>query len=508
MNYSIKKRFVASIIGNLLRSGISFVTGLLIARFLGPEDYGRMAFLLASFMAFKLLLDMASSHAFFTFLSQRKRSRRFIFYFWCWVGFQFLFSLLLVCLLLPDQFINLIWEGESRSLVILAFLAVFMQHIVWANASRMAEAQRETIRVQKLNTIVVFIHLIVVVSLVLLEQLAIPLLFVAIIFEWLLAGFVTARMYKGQSDEDVIEANNSLDTPLSVWNEFWFYCLPFIPYAWFSFIHDLADRWMLQHWGGPSEQAYYAVARQFSMVALLATSSILSILWKEVAEAYHQGDMTKVEFLYNKTIKGLYFIAAFVAGAFFPWSTEILSLVVGEAYIGGAVTLMIMIFYPMHQAIGQITGSTLLATEHSRLQVILGLIFMSLSLVVAYFVLAPKDAIFSGLGLASQGLAWKMLLMQIIQVNVWLWVISRIFKWKFDWSFQYIVLALVLLFGWLIKILIMKLYLPLILTIFISIGIYSILILFVLYHMPWIGGLSRDEWNKAINDVKFFLRNK
>jgi O-antigen/teichoic acid export membrane protein len=498
-DYSIKKRFFSSLTGNLLRSGISFITGLLLARWLGPEDYGRMAFLIASFMAFKQLLDMASSHAFFTFLSQRTRSKRFISYYWYWIGFQFVVSVVLVGILLPDEAINTIWEGESHSLVMLAFVAVFMQHVVWMNASRMAEAQRETVRIQRLNTLIVSVHLVVVLSLFFLGQLALPLLFVAIAFEWGISGWVAVRMYKGISVTEESTGVENKDTASSIWSEFWFYCLPFIPYGWLAFVHDFADRWMLQHWGGSTEQAYFAVARQFSLVALLATSSILSIFWKEVAEAHHKKDMMEIKYLYDKVSKGLYFIAAFIAGGIFPWSTEILSLTVGEAYIGGGLTLMLMFFYPVHQALGQITGSTLLATGHTRLHVIMGLIFMAVSLVTAYFMLAPATAIIPGFGLASQGLAWKLIVMQIIQVNISLWVIARLFDWQYDWGYQIVGLSLAIIVGWSVKVVVMQFYgMPMVVSIISAAKLYSLAMFGVIYIIPWIAGVSRDELKRGV----------
>ena len=60
---NIKSRFLVSLIGNLIRSSISFVTIILLARWLGPQEFGRMAFLLATFLAFQQLFDMASSSA-------------------------------------------------------------------------------------------------------------------------------------------------------------------------------------------------------------------------------------------------------------------------------------------------------------------------------------------------------------------------------------------------------------------------------------------------------------
>ena len=72
-NHSIKKRFFASVFGNISKSGISFLTAILLAKWLGPEDYGRMVFLLGSFTAFIQLLNMSSSDAFFTFISKRQK---------------------------------------------------------------------------------------------------------------------------------------------------------------------------------------------------------------------------------------------------------------------------------------------------------------------------------------------------------------------------------------------------------------------------------------------------
>ena len=421
---SIQRRFATSRLTNLLRSGISFATGMLLARWLGPDDYGRMAFLLATFMAFKQLFDMATSSAFFTFLSQRPRSKQFVRYFWYWVGAQCVVSLLLVALILPESTLQVVWKGEQQPLIVLALVATFMQQHVWSIASQMAEASRQTIRVQKLNTLVVLIHLAVVVCLWWFDELTIPLVFVALIVEWSIAGWLAAKLYQQQTE---YISEYVVDTPKSVFKEFWHYCLPFIPYAWLGFAHDFADRWMLQHWGGSSEQAYYAVAQQFAAVALLATTSILRIFWKEIAEAQHQGDTAKVERLYLKVSRGLFFVGAVVAGGLIPWAEEIITAVLADSYIAGTITLMIMFLYPVHQSMGQIGGTMLYATEKKRVQVVLGLTFMTASILVVYFMLAPNTMTVPGLGLASQGLAIKMVVLQLIGVNIQAYVIARIF---------------------------------------------------------------------------------
>jgi O-antigen/teichoic acid export membrane protein len=469
---------------NIFRSGISFATGVLLARWLGPEGFGRMAFLLATFMAFRQLLDMASSYAFFTFLSKRQRSKQFINFFWLWVFLQFLFSLLVVGLLLPDSVLDSVWKGENRIVILLALVAVFMQQNVWTIASQMAEAQRETIRVQRLNVLVVIIHLFVILALWFIGKLLLPLIFVALIIEWSIASWFAQRMYQG--DREKVDFNDGeSETVKSVLKEFWNYCKPFIPYVWLSFAHDIGDRWMLQHWGGSSEQAYYAVAQQFSAIALLATASILRIFWKEIAEAQHKGDKEKVKALYQKVSKGLYFVGAIAAGGLMPWAAEIINLLFGSAYLDGTYTLMLMLLYPVHQSMGQIGGAMLLATENTRIQVIIGCIFLVVSIIMVYFMLAPKNLVIPGLNLNSQGLAIKMIVMQLIQVNVLAWFIAKIFGWKFEWIYQVAILGMTIGVGWFAKIVVISVISSNTIVLMISfIPLYLIIILSILSLVP------------------------
>ena len=498
LTHSIKSRFAASLLANGFRSLLVFATGLLLARWMGPQDYGRFVFLMASFMAFRQLLDMGASSAFFTFLSRRTRSRNFVLLFWRWVILQFLVSLALVALILPGSTLSAIWLGESRGLLVLALVATFMQGTVWNIASQMAEASRETIRLQRLNSLVVLIHFGVVLALWWLERLALPLIFLALIIEWSIAGWLAARMYRRQ-DSGSGDAGGSADTAGTVWREFLPYCLPMIPYTWLGFAHDFADRWMLQQWGGAAEQAYYGVAQQFAGVALLATTSIMRIFWKEISEAHHQGDTEKVKHLYDKVSKLLYFVSASMAGAAIPWAGDILQITVGDAYRSGVVTFMLMLFYPVMQSMGQICGTMLYATGQTKVQSVLGMIFMLISMLTAYFVLAPADAVVPGWGMASQGMAWKMVLLAFIQVNVLAWYIARKFGWNFLWYYQIGTLLICLVNGWLSWLIVSPVFgdlVPVLLQMSMSMVLFLAGVMVSLQVMPGLAGMSHREWQE------------
>ena len=111
-------RISYTLIGNLFRAVISFVTSMFIARELAPENYGRYIFLIGTFIALKQILDFSSSSAFFTFISQRKRSLKFIKIYWAYVALQLLLPLFLIALVIPSDLINTIWKNESKMLII------------------------------------------------------------------------------------------------------------------------------------------------------------------------------------------------------------------------------------------------------------------------------------------------------------------------------------------------------------------------------------------------------
>ena len=442
---STAKRSIFSVIFNIIRAGVGFSTAMLLARWLGPEGYGRLAFLVASLLAVRGLVDMSSSQAFFTFLSQRPRSKKFVNIFLQWIVFQLTMSVVVTAFILSDSYIDSIWQGEARSLIVLALIAVFMQHHVYQVALSMAEASRQTLRVQTLTLVITFSHLLIIIALWVWGQLLLPFIFGVLIFEWTVASFVAANMYVTSSE------NDSEDSIQSVSREFWRYCKPLIPYAWIGFFYVFIDRWLLQLWAGSEEQAFYAVAAQISAVCLIATASILKIFWKEIAEAFERDDIALIQYLYTKTTRILYVVSAILIGAIVPWAEEVLVLILGAPYSQGAVTFAIMLLYPLHQSLGQLCGAVFYATEHNKIQANIGYVFMVTSMIVTYLILAPTTSAVPGLGLQSNGLAIKMLVMQFFQVTASAYIITRLFNVKFDLLHQVIVLSLVLVLSFMSK---------------------------------------------------------
>jgi O-antigen/teichoic acid export membrane protein len=490
---TVRIRFATSLAANIARSGVGYISGMLVARWLGPASYGDMSFLLATFLAVRKLVDMGSSGAFFTYLSQRPRSKRFVMSFFAWLTAQFLIPLFVIGALFPSQWIQTIWHSENRGLVLLAFTASFMMNSIWPIVQQSGESQRQTAFVQGVGTAVAVAHLLAVVLLWWLGFMGLYAIFIAIALEYLLAAVVVHNKfaYAAPSEADLID-----DSPKLLFGKYMSYCLPLVPYSIVGFAYAFADRWLLQHYGGGVEQAYYSVGAQFANVALIATSSLLTIFWKEIAEAHHRGDNARIGMLYKKVSRVLFLTGAVIAGFLIPWAEDLLRLILGAAYAGGATTLAIMFLFPAHQSMGRVGGAMIYATGRVSMQVVPGIFSMIISIGLTYLALAPRSAPVPGLGLASEGLALKMVLMNLVQVNIVAYVISRVWKWPFDWVYQPVSLIGCVGLGWVVHFAATGLAghaLPLLVVMGVGGVLYLMAVAVFVYAMPWLAGLTQEE---------------
>lgn len=508
---SIKTRFLLSVASNTARAGINFLSGLLVARALSPAGYGDLTFLLVSFSAIRTLLDMGSSNAFYTFISAERRGRRFYVFYGGWLAIQFAIVTALVALIMPQELISRIWLDHDRTTILLAFAATFMQQQVWQMITQIGEASRKTVRTQTINMAVGIVHFIVIALFFLAGRLSVELIFFIIIIEYLLAAVWASRFLR-HTEPDGNAPQNDLSFA-EMMREYGRYCRPLILLSWIGFAYNFADGWLLQRFGGAGQQGFYQIASQFAGVSLIATTSILNILWKEVAEAHGRGDTARVAELYRKVNHGLLMLGAVLSGLLIPWTHEIVMVSLGEAYIMAAPVMMVMFLYPIHQSMGQVGGTMLLASGKTSAYMIISGCFMLISLPVSYLIQAPPEAApFSGLGLGAEGMAIKTVILNVVSVNVQAWIVARYCAVKYDWFYQIIAVSGVVAIGYCARFFsgvffdltsitgVGQMVLPFLF----SIAAYLAGVFILIWAMPWLAGIERSEVTNALKKISPF----
>lgn len=430
---SVKSRFLVSFAANVLRAGIGFASGLLVARGLHPAAYGSLMFLLSSFVAAKSLLDLGTSNAYYTLLAREPRNARFHLAYFAWLAFQFGACLLAITLVFPQRVIAEVWLGHARGIVLAAFIASFMQQQVWQTVVQVGEAARRTALVQGMGAAIGVFQFVAVAVMFARGWLSIVNVLLLYAVEHAAATLIAcAALTRGD------ESAARVDRPMrDLLREYYVYCKPLALLAVVSFIFDFADRWLLQRFGGSVQQGFFQIANQFSSVALLATTSILRIFWKEVADPANEAAGA----LYRKVNRGLVAAGAVLSAMLVPWSRVIVRETLGTSYLGAWPVLAIMLLYPIHQSMGQISGTFFLARGETRTMTKITVVAVLASVIASYIVLGVA-------GLGASGLAVKLVVVQIITTNVQAWIIARENRWRFDWLHQVVCIAAVIGIAW------------------------------------------------------------
>lgn len=507
---TVGRRFLFSFGTNLARAALSLLVGVIVARGLGPSDYGNLAYLLGSFWALRALLDLGASSAFYTFISQQHRARAYYIVYFTWLGIQFSVSALVVGLLLPDALFDRFWLGQDRPLVILGLIATFLQNQVWQTVVQMHESLRQTVRVQTAAFIVIAAHLLLMALFFAFDLLSVSRVLWALVIEYAVAAYALSIALRRSLRNLAPPATAAFSETIGA---FVAYCRPMIVVAVFSFAYEMTDRWLLQRFGGASQQGFYQVAMQLSTVSLLATTSILHVLWKEVAEANAQGLNARVIALHRRATRILMLAASFISCFLAAWSEELVSLLLGEAYRAAWPALFVMLFYPVHQAMGQMNGTLFMATgrtsPYMRITVAGLLVSMPIS---ALMLLPPDSSMLQGFGLGALGLAIKTAGLNALFTNIQAWMIARQYGERHTWIHQFTAILILLALGYSSRELVILMFVG---NDFITVAasllaggiFYTSASLAAMAHFPGAFGLSRSDVDMFICRIKQAIRS-
>ena len=153
-------------------------------------------------------------------------------------------------------------------------------------------------------------------------------------------------------------------------------------------------------------------------------------------------DIEAMKYRYIQSLKLMIWLTSYFA-IFIGFVSEwILPIVYGNKYAGATYVTILIMFYTIYQAWGQISGAFLLATERTKISAIIGVAGQLITLALVFVFQIPNFIWPKGLG--SIGIAITYLISNIINVSFSLYINSRILKVKFSRCFFIQVLPLTL----------------------------------------------------------------
>jgi hypothetical protein len=174
-----------------------------------------------------------------------------------------------------------------------------------------------------------------------------------------------------------------------------------------------------------------------------------------------------------------------------------------------------MLFYPIHQAIGQINGTLFMATGRNSVYMKITVTGLLVSIPFSYVLIAPGSALWGvGMGLGAMGLALKILGLNFLFVNIQSWVISRYYGIRFQWRNQIGAIVILMVIGYTCKFSVDQLHdwIQPSFSAFTRIGmligmvggglLYLGGVLMVLMLMPRLAGMTHDEVTGYLQKIR------
>jgi len=188
-------------------------------------------------------------------------------------------------------------------------------------------------------------------------------------------------------------------------------------------VAGLADRWLLQVFGGATAQGYYSLGFNLGAICVVLTSSLTPLLMREYAIAHEKKDKDRLKHLFSKYLPLFFFVTAIISCFLAVHGDWLAPLIGGDEFSNAALPVMLLGLAPIHQTYGQLSGALMVTTDRTREYGKIDIFITMLGLPVTYFILAPEN--YGGVNLGAMGLAIKLVVLQVIAVNIQLWYNTR-----------------------------------------------------------------------------------
>ena len=501
---SLRKRYIFKLFSGIIGFCLGIVMQSMISRGLGPNSFGNFSFLTSIFTQIVLFCDLGNSSGFFVKLAQRpKEIGLIVFYFYfTTIGLMvFLFGIIIANFFGLDYYI---FPAQETLLVLAAAVwAVFSRYVQILNnitdAFGMTVKSESGLIVQKIVGLTIiallfFSHRLNLLNYFFFQYFSIT--FIGVVFIWLIR------------DSGIFLKNNwFLERSLisRYIKEFYKYSRPMFFGALFGYVSIILDRWFLQKYSGSIEQGFYGIALQISTVGSIFGGAMSMIIIRELSIAFSNNDLLQMSYLFRRFIPFLYSLTAYISCFTALQSDKLVLLMSGSEYQDAYLAVAVMCFYPIHQTYGQLSGSVFLATGQTKLYAKQTIIFVIIGLPIIFLLLNPKT--FLGLNLGALGLAFKMVLFQVLSVNVQLYFNSKLLNLNF-WRYiahQVVSLGCLLTVSVVTKSIFDYLLVGqsnMLLNFLTSGFFYTIIVLIIIYFWTIVFGLTKNDIKYVTNFIK------
>lgn len=509
--HSLKKRYLYKLSTNIVIMAFGVVTQAIIPRGLGPKDYGNFNFLSTFFTQTISFLELSTSIGFYTKLSQRPREAALV-SFYSYFTFFVLSILLVFVFFASDNSViySYLWPDQKLKYIWMAALFSWGMWFVQV-LNKMVDAYGLTVSSEIVRIYVKALGLVLIIVLYLSSQLNLLNFFYYHYVILVLIGAAFIRIM-GNNGYSIIKAWKLTGTQVKKYiKEFHAFSHPLFFLVLVVLVTSILDRWLLQYFSGSVQQGYFGLSFKIGEVCILFTAAMTPLLMREFSVAFGKRDFKLLATLHGRYVPLLYSITAFICCYIAIQADKVIYIMGGVEYRDAIIAVTIMAFYPIHQAYGQLSGSLYYATEQTKLYRNVSVFFHIIGLPITYFLIASPEKM--GFNTGAAGLAAKMVVLNIIAVNVRLYFNTRFLKLSFSryLGHQIICVFFLLPAAYLATIgveLIDVLRQSIIISFLLSGVLYTVAVAGMGYAVPALFGVKREDIHSLLSSLRTKISNQ
>lgn len=489
---SLNKRYSIKLFANIISGIIGAVIVGIVPRELGPIAYGQFTYLQVFFSKIVDFLDMNASIAFFTKLSARNARRELITFYFIYILFILLLTTVITYLIDTFGYIEILLPDIPKQYVYIGLLFSFFTWLTQIYM-KISDAFALTVSVElikiihKVLSFLLLIYFIYQTTFNLDKYFSfhfISLITFILVLSWL---YIKKDIFNIKIITLKIEFKRLI-------KEFIEYCSPLVIYSFLGLFVGLFDIWLLQKIAGSEQTGFYGLSVMIAGICFVFSSAMTPIITREFSKSYEENDLEKIKKLFFRYIPMLYSIAAYFGIFVSIQSENLLEIFADEKFKDAYFVLVLMAFYPIHQTYGQLSGSVFYATEQTKLYKNIGIVGMSIGIIMSFSFIYILD-------LGATGLAWKMILGQLIIVNIQLYFNAKFLDFKMK---HFIFHQLYSIFFFIVLAYLSSNIFDFnssIINFLVSGIIYTFLVIIFAYIFPQIFSITRHEINIIVNKI-------
>lgn len=426
---SLLSRCLSKLTNNFIGLICGLVTAIIVPKSLGPAHYGDFSFIRDGFESLINTIDLNTSSAHFMYSSRHEESKsinQFYFYFCLLVGIALI---IIVSLFFLTGNTHYMWPGQKILFVYAGAMLGFLIYLT-TNLTKLSDSKGLTVAVEKLRTLTTLSGIVILCSLFYLDILNLYSFFAYSIVFQLMMGIFFLRCIKKNRIFDFRFKKLSTNEIKSSAKYFYEYSFPLFTASLIGFFLSYFDRWFLQLVQGSASQGFYSFSCRLASICILFTDAMTPIYSQSIAKAHADNKLGDIQSLFRK-VRLFYFITAFISFFLLFHAKEIVFLIGGNKYSGAVTPVMIMLFYPIYQTYGRFCGAMILSIERTDIYRNISIISSCIGVILSFILLAPSSFVLPGMNLGAIGLSLKVIIVQVIAVNIMLFYICKIIKKPF-----------------------------------------------------------------------------